>query len=134
MSATPYAGLLPCPFCGGEPTLDDWNTSYRPDSKPLWGVVCKSSKCAGEIGFFNADRAIAVEDWNTRPKTDDVREALPLLNKAFRTTTSGPSGYTMEFRFPDIETLHAADDEWHAHRKAEIALNSDAPSQMERGE
>lgn len=64
-SVTPE--LLPCPFCGGEPTLDDFNTSYRPDSSPLWGVICKSRKCQGEIGFFNADRQIAIDEWNTRP-------------------------------------------------------------------
>ena len=71
--------LLPCPFCGGEPTFDDWNTSYRPDSKPLWGVVCKSSKCAGEIGFFNTDPAIAQAEWNTRPlPTDEEVERAAL--------------------------------------------------------
>lgn len=41
---------------------------------------------------------------------------LPLMSAAFRTTVSG-DGYRMDFKFPSIEALHAADDEWRAFRK-----------------
>ncbi len=43
---------------------------------------------------------------------------LPLMSAAFRTTISG-DGYRMDFKFPSIEALHAADDEWRAFRKDE---------------
>lgn len=37
----------------------------------------------------------------------------PNLLAAFRTTTSGGGSYTMTFKFPTMQAMHAADDEWH---------------------
>lgn len=72
---------------------------------------------ASYIATF-ADMARAVR--TKYPSAADVaamREALPVMKSAFRTTTSG-DGYVMTFKFPDLATLHAAEDEWHAFRKA----------------
>lgn len=65
--------LLPCPFCGNAPVLDDFNTSYRPDSAPVWRVMCKGP-CAVEL-FTEGDgtRDAAIAAWNTRhPNTGRV--------------------------------------------------------------
>lgn len=49
-----------------------------------------------------------------------VREPLPLLSEAFRTTVAhGPSeDYRMVFKFKDLDSMHAADDEWRKFRGA----------------
>jgi hypothetical protein len=39
---------------------------------------------------------------------------LSLMRTAFRTTSSGASGYAMTFKFRSLEELDAADDEWRA--------------------
>ena len=43
---------------------------------------------------------------------------------AFRTTESGPDGYRMVFKFPTMEVMHAADDEWHALRQRVSRLDA----------
>ena len=49
-----------------------------------------------------------------------AREPLPLMSEAFRTTVAhGPSeDYRMVFKFKDLDSLHAADDEWRKFRGA----------------
>lgn len=60
-------GLEPCPFCGGEATLDDYNSSYRKDAKPLWGVGCESSECPTESCYaVSENQAEAIAAWNSR--------------------------------------------------------------------
>lgn len=39
---------------------------------------------------------------------------MPTMRAAFRTTVSGDGKYEMVFRFPSMEAMHAADDEWRA--------------------
>jgi hypothetical protein len=39
---------------------------------------------------------------------------FPTMRTAFRTTVSGGGKYEMVFRFPSMDDLHAADDEWRA--------------------
>lgn len=39
---------------------------------------------------------------------------FPTMRAAFRTTVSGGGKYEMVFRFPSMDGLHAADDEWRA--------------------
>lgn len=41
----------------------------------------------------------------------------PNLFAAFRTTASGDGSYTMTFKFPTMQAMHDADDEWHRLRK-----------------
>lgn len=69
------------------------------------------------------------------PSAERVRELeeaidLPTMREAFRTTESAPGSrgkvYTMTFRFPSMEAMHRADDEWHAFRQA---LASTRPNQ-----
>ena len=38
----------------------------------------------------------------------------PIMRAAFRTTVSGDGKYEMVFRFPSMDAMHAADDEWRA--------------------
>jgi hypothetical protein len=78
--------MLPCPFCGGEPMLDDFSTSYRPDSSPSWHVICKGP-CSVEVCTYGYDtKAEAIAAWNTRstaqePALDDDAEWLRNLAK-----------------------------------------------------
>ncbi|WP_416385133.1 Lar family restriction alleviation protein [Sphingomonas sp. LY29] len=65
--------LLPCPFCGGEAGIDDYNTSMRRDAKPLYGVGCENNQCTVEAVSMNYDRSIAIGTWNTRPLTKESR-------------------------------------------------------------
>lgn len=39
---------------------------------------------------------------------------MPTMRAAFRTTVSGGGKYEMVFRFPTMDAMHAADDEWRA--------------------
>lgn len=39
---------------------------------------------------------------------------MPTMRAAFRTTVSGGGKYEMVFRFPSMDAMHAADDEWRA--------------------
>lgn len=39
---------------------------------------------------------------------------MPIMRAAFRTTVSGDGKYEMVFRFPSMDAMHAADDEWRA--------------------
>lgn len=43
---------------------------------------------------------------------------MPTMRAAFRTTLSGDGKYEMIFRFPTMEALHKADDEWCAALRA----------------
>lgn len=43
-------------------------------------------------------------------------EDLPTMYEAFRTTTSGDGSYVMTFKFPTMEAMHQADDEWQTFR------------------
>jgi len=40
--------------------------------------------------------------------------SMPNLRAAFRTTVSGEGRYEMVFKFPSMDALHKADDEWRA--------------------
>lgn len=83
-----------------------------------------------EDGSFNvivAERLAAEFDRvRTEAEARGRREALgtlrvpdaPNLFSAFRTTLSGDGEYKMIFRFPSMEAMHAADDEWHTIRRA----------------
>jgi hypothetical protein len=67
--------LLPCPFCGGEATIDDVSTSYRSDLKPVWGIYCSDQSCSIELWSSDEDRQAAITAWNTRAHTDAQRIA-----------------------------------------------------------
>lgn len=41
-----------------------------------------------------------------------ARLAFPTMLHAFRTTTCGPFGHYMTFKFPDCNSVQAADEEW----------------------
>ena len=62
--------LKACPFCGGEASVDDYSTSYRPNARPLYGVACANDDCPIEAAIVSSDRAQAVAAWNTRATLD----------------------------------------------------------------
>lgn len=54
---------LPCPFCGGEPVVDDYGT----EDDPFWQVACEECEImipADGDGILSRENAIAV--WNRR--------------------------------------------------------------------
>lgn len=61
----PETKLLPCPFCGGEPTID---RHYIGQRKADYRIICKH--CGAR--FFWFDRLFkAIEAWNKRTNTKD---------------------------------------------------------------
>ncbi len=63
--------LLPCPFCGQHPYVDDPDCIYpvtRPDKdgRQVWRAGCMESAggCGAECTGWSAEEA--VERWNTR--------------------------------------------------------------------
>ncbi|SES09025.1 hypothetical protein [Sphingobium sp. YR768] len=44
---------------------------------------------------------------------------LPTMRAAFRTTISGGGKYEMVFRFPSMDAMHIADEEWHTFRASQ---------------
>lgn len=57
--------LLPCPFCGGQPLIEQL-------PKGSWDVGCDNDNCFTHCVFSTKDKA--VEAWNTRtpPAQDEV--------------------------------------------------------------
>jgi Lar family restriction alleviation protein len=64
--------LKPCPFCGGEPTLDDDTMGHS--------VVC-CYHCYAQAGFGPGDDA-AIAKWNTRATPQPDASALVEAAKA----------------------------------------------------
>lgn len=59
--------LLPCPFCGNEPRVDDFSTDYRPNAGPSWRVMCKGPCSMDEVWTDSFDtEAEAIAAWNHR--------------------------------------------------------------------
>ena len=58
--------ILPCPFCGSIPSIDNISTSYRPNSPPLWGIRCENNNCESEAAISSESKTEAITAWNTR--------------------------------------------------------------------
>ena len=56
---------------------------------------------------------------------------MPTMRAAFRTTVSGGGKYEMVFRFPTMDAMHAADDEWRASLPIPEAPTSVEPVEYE---
>ena len=75
--------LLPCPFCGGKPTvrLDDL-INGRIVADPLYYVECENPECGvwPEASGFDREYQTVIAAWNRRATpADDLREALGTL-------------------------------------------------------
>jgi len=77
------------------------------------------SEVPAQVVLEHAMRKYA-EEQVAAARSQPVREPLPLMSEAFRTTVAyGPSeDYRMVFKFKDLDSLHAADDEWRKFRGA----------------
>ena len=63
--------LKPCPFCGGQASLQDWTRGHKPGELALddtWGVACENKGCpcnpATDDGYRSPEAA--AEAWNRR--------------------------------------------------------------------
>jgi hypothetical protein len=110
--------LLPCPFCGSEPLIED-GCNDRP-----WVVQCMNKDCSAQPFMDHADtKRQAVRTWNTRltatPPADGEVEALTALyNVGYRDGEDGeynPDGAIA--LWPAIRPAQPAD----LARKVEIA-------------
>lgn len=78
--------LKPCPFCGGEASINDDPTGNggKPITRGniglgrLWSVEC--DECGADAGYWQSEE-IAVLKWNTRTPPSDWREARELLDQ-----------------------------------------------------
>jgi hypothetical protein len=65
-------GLLPCPFCGGDVTLERATETYEESHgrREWWGVVCRNAKnIGGTCAIYqrpSASKEAAVGRWNQR--------------------------------------------------------------------
>jgi ribosomal protein L37AE/L43A len=50
--------MLPCPFCGRNPTLTQMEEGF-------WDISCPYSSCA-ESYFIRSTKALAIKAWNHR--------------------------------------------------------------------
>jgi hypothetical protein len=58
------AGLLPCPFCGSAPFVEE----RRLHGQPCWVVMCRNNDCGIEVyGDHFASESDLLAAWNTRP-------------------------------------------------------------------
>lgn len=89
MTATKQTELLPCPFCGGEPLLQehpahshslqigDWK---MPDHPGSWTVEC----CACNCGMINNSLDALTKDWNTRAQSAEPVQGEAWIDAATR--------------------------------------------------
>jgi Lar family restriction alleviation protein len=57
--------LLPCPFCGGEAQVLDYDTEIDG-----WPIVCLGKDCMGRVLNYDS-RAAAIANWNRRQPKED---------------------------------------------------------------
>lgn len=59
--------LLPCPFCGGEATLTDFDS--MPDCDGSGAVVgCNNADCIADVSACATTTRGAIKAWNRRAK------------------------------------------------------------------
>lgn len=93
--------------------------------------IMSSMGSAMAVSYTNARAALATPDDALTERASVIEECArvaaryPMLLGAFRTTSGGPSGYVMTFKFRSIEDLHAADREWHSLRRYLAHLKGD---------
>jgi hypothetical protein len=66
------ADLLPCPFCGGEVSLEavTGDRNYHDGTRQWWGIICRNvgnlgGTCAVQIAP-SATKSAAIARWNMR--------------------------------------------------------------------
>jgi len=69
--------LKPCPFCGGEAHLRDWEDGegFR------YQVICQECEGSSDEYYADSGQTIhaeidATDRWNTRPKEEQLQQAL----------------------------------------------------------
>lgn len=97
--------LLPCPFCGKQPEIDDVDDArdggYVPDDcLPIKAIIISCSKCG--IEQHGNNEAAAFTSWNTRSESSLLKQmatALSAFSEAWHSSDGAASG---------IESLMAA--------------------------
>ena len=128
-SATPYAGLLPCPHCGGKPHMPYLGNRVECED-------CESSVCGEDA-------------WNRRTEAAEAISSLlnalePFIEAAKMGVATYEAVKAANLRQQGLsiyETIYVGAGVYAAESRVSYAdwsrlaaLNSDAPSQMERGE
>lgn len=65
--------LKPCPFCGGEAWIDEFQQEHfnRPKLEYVWSIECK--ECAFSSRYHKS-KDEAIEKWNTRAKQQECEK------------------------------------------------------------
>lgn len=129
-SQTPEAaGLEPCPFCGGEAWLNDYEAKYSDLPPKSRAPQCKS--CGATLGYLTTP-AKATEAWNRRVTAASAQARIAEL-EAERDQIAGESiwwkavigdgEYTPSGEVPSIKHLHPATVKpiYEAHKGTAVA-------------
>ena len=65
-------GLKPCPFCGSLNLDPEWE--HNGQTASFDGVRCMDCGATGPEHLADLDRITAVDQWNSRPEEDRLRE------------------------------------------------------------
>lgn len=62
------AELLPCPFCGEEPSQGPWKNAVSIHTPDAWAIECSSEphKCPIQPSIADFEKRHAIAAWNTR--------------------------------------------------------------------
>lgn len=106
--------LKPCPFCGGEAELREWDWPYV-------RFQCRCSKCKCQARARMADRQSAITAWNTRAETpenaalrENLAEGAAFLRRYREETPPGHSPHMICHKVDEyltqIDTLTGGDN------------------------
>lgn len=87
MSPREKVALKPCPFCGGEAWLNDYEAKYSDLPPKSRNPQCKS--CGASLGYLTTP-AKATEAWNRRAALASSGDHAELARLAERCTTGDP--------------------------------------------
>lgn len=123
------SGLAPCPFCGGEAWLNDYEAKYS-DLPPMSRAPqCRS--CGASLGYLTTP-AKATEAWNRRVTAASAQARIAQLEaerdqvageSIWWKTVIGDDQYTPSGEVPSIKHLHPATVKpiFEAHKGSAVA-------------
>lgn len=104
--------LMPCPFCGGIPQLDDPDFIYPSNqTRQFWDAHC-TSRCGGQM--FGCSAQEVLQGWQRRPnRRTRARDFVTLMPDYSSTGIWSSDGVGMEYSdLPISDTLKIRITDW----------------------